>query len=262
MKKTRVVSSGMCEITQGYSHSHEALDIVGKNYTIDYVIAHSDGVIHTIVDGKRNNKSIKTYGNYIIIDHRNGFKTLYAHFKSGISKKLKVGDKVKQGDTLGLMGESGYAFGVHLHWEVYYKGKRIDPNPYLNAELLPEFPTIPDYVIEATKQDELLHLVKLTIRGDFGNGEVRKQRLGKDYKKVQDQVNLNYKYKTTALGSIKLYGYEKKDDELLRLVTETISGKYGNGIIRKIKLGAKYKKVQNQVNLNYKYKTVNKPRLY
>lgn len=53
--------------------------------------------------------------------------------------------------------------------------------------------------------DNLLILVKQTIRGDFGNGEERKRKLGNLYPKVQEQVNLNYKHGTTNWNNIRLY---------------------------------------------------------
>ena len=52
---------------------------------------------------------------------------------------------------------------------------------------------------------DILDLVKRTIRGDFGNGEERKRRLGNNYDEVQKQVNLNYQNNTTRWDNIRLY---------------------------------------------------------
>lgn len=69
-----------------------------------------------------------SYGNYILIQHKNGFVTRYAH----LSKRLvKTGDEVKQGDLIGLMGNTGTSYGSHLHYEIYYYNKLINP---LNIE--------------------------------------------------------------------------------------------------------------------------------
>lgn len=57
----------------------------------------------------------------------------------------------------------------------------------------------------STNNDELLTLVKKTIRGDFGNGDARKKALGTKYDEVQKQVNLNYKNGTTRWDNVKLY---------------------------------------------------------
>ena len=59
------------------------------------------------------------YGNKIIIDHRNGFRTLYAHMSS---LKVSVGQTVSKGSAIGIMGATGDATGVHLHFEVYKNG--------------------------------------------------------------------------------------------------------------------------------------------
>ena len=81
---------------------------------------------------KDKDKTGKSWGNYVKIKHQSGIYTLYAHLKDGI--KVKKGQKVKQGDLLGHMGNTGKAAGNHLHYE-YYKGGastkyRVDPEKY------------------------------------------------------------------------------------------------------------------------------------
>ena len=71
--------------------------------------------------------------------------------------------------------------------------------PIPKPELKPEPKPTP------TPSVDILDLVRKTIRGDFGNGEARKKALGENYKEVQNQVNLNYKHKTTRWDNIKLY---------------------------------------------------------
>lgn len=65
-----------------------------------------------------------TYGNRIIVNHKNGYKTTYAHLSS-IS--VNVGDVVPQGSILGVMGSTGRSTGTHLHFEVKKNGVTIDP---------------------------------------------------------------------------------------------------------------------------------------
>ena len=65
-------------------------------------------------------------------------------------------------------------------------------------------PSIKDNIPSEPKPDILL-MVKKTIRGDYGNGNIRKQKLGKYYNEVQHQVNLNYKNGTTRWDNVKLY---------------------------------------------------------
>ena len=64
------------------------------------------------------------YGNYVILKHYDGYQTLYAHMSKIIASK---GDKVSQGNIIGLVGSTGYSTGPHLHFSVYKNGKLVDP---------------------------------------------------------------------------------------------------------------------------------------
>ena len=64
------------------------------------------------------------YGNYVIITHSNGYRTLYAHMQKYI---VATGQKVNQGETIGYVGSTGYSTGPHLHFSVYKNNKLIDP---------------------------------------------------------------------------------------------------------------------------------------
>ena len=66
----------------------------------------------------------RVYGNYVIIDHGNGYQTLYAHMSKIIAQK---GQWVSQGTRIGLVGSTGYSTGPHLHFTVYKNGKMINP---------------------------------------------------------------------------------------------------------------------------------------
>lgn len=65
-----------------------------------------------------------TYGNRVIVNHKNGYKTTYAHLSS---VSVSVGDVVPQGSKLGVMGSTGRSTGTHLHFEVKKDGVTIDP---------------------------------------------------------------------------------------------------------------------------------------
>ncbi|TVY11666.1 M23 family metallopeptidase [Paenibacillus cremeus] len=68
------------------------------------------------------------YGNCIIIDHQNGFETLYGH----LSKiEVSQGEAVRKGDRIGVMGSTGNATGVHLHFEIIQNGHQQNPMKYL-----------------------------------------------------------------------------------------------------------------------------------
>ena len=69
------------------------------------------------------------YGNYVIINHGNGYQTLYAHMYKIL---VNIGQSVNQGSQIGLVGSTGYSTGPHLHFGVYKNGKLIDPLSVLN----------------------------------------------------------------------------------------------------------------------------------
>ena len=68
------------------------------------------------------------YGNYIILDHQNGLKTLYGHNSTLL---VSVGDIVAKGDKIALSGNTGNSTGPHLHFEVHVGDEKVDPQQYL-----------------------------------------------------------------------------------------------------------------------------------
>ena len=73
-----------------------------------------------------------SFGNWIIVEHSNGYTSVYAHLNSF---KVKKGDVVKKGELIGLTGSTGRSTGPHLHYEVRLNGTPINPEGYL-AEFL------------------------------------------------------------------------------------------------------------------------------
>jgi murein DD-endopeptidase MepM/ murein hydrolase activator NlpD len=69
------------------------------------------------------------FGRYIILSHPEGFQTLYGHLDSFLVRK---GQRVKQGESVGLMGNSGYSTGSHLHFSIFNRGEPVDPFRYLH----------------------------------------------------------------------------------------------------------------------------------
>lgn len=136
---SRVLKNKENLITQRYKPQvHEAIDLVGTNNSLDYITAHSDGIIVDIRKNYRTNDAIgRSYGNFVKIQHNNGlYYTLYAHLKYE-SICVEKGDKVKEGTIIGYMGDTGHAKGAHLHFEIRNNfDKKIDPTNFLDFNLL------------------------------------------------------------------------------------------------------------------------------
>ena len=108
---------------------HNGIDLKNKNnntgkLTADYIIAIADGKV-TFVG------SSKSRGNYVEIEHINGYKSRYLHMKDG-SIVVKEKQLVKKGQRLGYTGATGEGVtGVHLHLAIIKSNKYLDPKPYL-----------------------------------------------------------------------------------------------------------------------------------
>lgn len=104
---------------------HSGMDFTAKTGTPVY--ATGDGVIEK-ADWDQG------YGKTVIINHGYGYKTLYAHLND---YSVKKGTKVKRGEVIGKVGSTGKATGSHLHYEVHYKGKPVNPQNYYFMDLTP-----------------------------------------------------------------------------------------------------------------------------
>lgn len=75
------------------------------------------------------------YGNSVVLNHGFGYETLYAHCFKNL---VRVGQKVKRGDVIALVGNTGMSTGPHLHYEVHFNKKVVDPRNYYFIDLSPE----------------------------------------------------------------------------------------------------------------------------
>ena len=93
--------------------------------------------IYATGDGEviRVQKKRTGYGLNVIIRHGYGYETLYAHMNK---IKVKRGQKVKRGEVIGLVGNTGTSVGAHLHYEVHKEGRKVNPANYFFNDLLPE----------------------------------------------------------------------------------------------------------------------------
>ena len=106
---------------------HSGMDFSAQLGTEAY--ATGDGVVLEVEQNQWG------YGNLVVIDHGYGYKTRYAHLQKILVRK---GQKVKRGQRVGLIGDSGKTTGVHLHYEVLKNDVAIDPIHFFSSDLSPE----------------------------------------------------------------------------------------------------------------------------
>ena len=108
------------------SKFHSGIDFSAALGTEAY--ATGDGVVYDV------EKSAWGYGNMVTLDHGFGYKTRYAHLQKPLVRK---GQKVKRGQCIGLIGNTGKTTGVHLHYEVLKNDVQIDPINFFYNDLTP-----------------------------------------------------------------------------------------------------------------------------
>lgn len=114
---------------------HPILSIVRMHEGIDFhapvgtdVFATADGVVKDV-------RTSQTFGKVIVIDHGYGLETFYAHLND---YNVRKGEKVKRGNLIGFVGNTGLSRGPHLHYEVHIFNREVDPVNYFFQDLSPE----------------------------------------------------------------------------------------------------------------------------
>ncbi len=105
----------------GGNAMHAGVDMAGSMG--EPIYASADGVVKTA--GKSNG-----YGNLVELDHGRGIDTRYGHLSKIM---VHAGDRIRQGQEIGLMGSTGRSTGTHLHFEVRVDGRSVNPRPFLDA---------------------------------------------------------------------------------------------------------------------------------
>lgn len=112
-----------------YRRFHAGVDFAARKGFPVY--ATGDGVVTKV------STKFRGYGNEIIIDHGFGYKTRYAHLSL---IEITVGMKIRRGERIGAVGSTGKSTGPHLHYEVIYMGKPVNPLNYMDLAMnTPEF---------------------------------------------------------------------------------------------------------------------------
>lgn len=105
------------QLTQYFSWYHPGVDIANKSAP---GIAASDGGVVAVAGWPDR----YGYGNRVVIDHGNGYRSLYAHLSNIY---VSIGETISRGQLIGQMGSTGRSTGIHLHLEIHYKGVAVNP---------------------------------------------------------------------------------------------------------------------------------------
>ncbi len=120
------IHDGFGPRTDGSGEFHEGIDILGTAGEPIAAVATGTVVKIDMDDG---------YGQYVEIDLGDGVTTLYAHMIAG-SPTVTPGQVVQAGQTIGLVGETGYATAYHTHFEVTVNGEKTDPVPFFDPAVI------------------------------------------------------------------------------------------------------------------------------
>ena len=121
-----------------------------RHQGVDIPLKTGDPVYATFTGKVRMSKYFGAYGNVIVIRHENGIETFYAHLSK---RHVEAGDWVNAGDVIGLGGSTGRSTGPHLHYEVIYKDRPVNPANYYDLTITPEeFATMVQNTADASEK--------------------------------------------------------------------------------------------------------------
>ncbi len=124
-----IEKSDLIKVTSRYGmRMHPVLKEEKMHLGIDYSAERGVNIYASLKGTVREAGFREKYGNIVIIDHSDGFSTLYAQMES---IDVKVGDVIPARQVVGTVGSSGMATGPHLHFEIMKDGKRVNPDDYL-----------------------------------------------------------------------------------------------------------------------------------
>jgi murein DD-endopeptidase MepM/ murein hydrolase activator NlpD len=106
---------------------HKGLDFVGPRNT--NIFSTANGIVTLAKHSRRG------YGNEIVIDHGYGYSTRYAHLNQIL---VTEGQKIERGELIGFMGNTGRSTGTHLHYEVRFQNRPVNPLYFFSDDLKPE----------------------------------------------------------------------------------------------------------------------------
>jgi len=175
-----IASMVTSEFGSRWGKHHQGVDLDLE--TGDSVVSAFDGVV-------RMSRYYYGYGNMVVIRHHNGLETLYGHLSKNL---VEVGQAVKAGEVLGLGGNTGHSFGSHLHFEMRFMGKPIDPAKFIAFD---KFSLLNNEITIDGSLFENAQLVKKSKRGAEEHSESH-------YSKAQKAQKFHVIKRGDTLGAI------------------------------------------------------------
>lgn len=217
---THVLESMNEVITNNYDANHKAIDIVANDRSETNIIALESGTVETVVNNVKGpnhkSKGLATYGNFVKIKQNNGKTALYAHMKYG-SVRVKKGEYIEKGTVIGTIGETGNAYGKHLHLEIQNENN-VKENPTITLNEPAKIPQEPVNV-QKNETEENITTSNNSVKGESINHTnsttTNNQSISNNHTNSEFLSAENYHYGSIvdALKSINIdstYNYRKK----------------------------------------------------
>ncbi|MCC5915921.1 MAG: M23 family metallopeptidase [Cryomorphaceae bacterium] len=133
-----IANKDLTRIASGFGYRFHPIHKIKKLHTGMDFTAPTGTPIYATGNGVVSNdprKRAAGYGNYVVLDHGYGYQTLYGHMSK---VNVRTGQKVKRGEVIGFVGNTGTSTAPHLHYEVIKNGRKINPVNFFYNDLTPE----------------------------------------------------------------------------------------------------------------------------
>ncbi len=125
-------AAGLAQMTSGFGVRADPFHGRAKNHSGVDLAKPTGTPIYATANGKIGRAGrVGSYGNLVEINHGNGYQTRYAHMHRIF---VKSGQFVRRGTQIGEVGSTGRSTGPHLHYEVRFNGKALDPTPFISGQ--------------------------------------------------------------------------------------------------------------------------------
>ena len=191
--KDRVINDSTNRITQCYGNGHRGVDLGWRtDESQNRVFSNCQGVVYATLDNiPHGSEKGGGWGNYVLVQHPNGYFSRYAHLQNGIM--VKKGQEVNESTQLGIIGNTGRSTARHLHFEVQTSSSssdRINPTPYLSKAIYTPEPSKPS-------GNETIKYIQTTLNQRYNTGLNVDGYYGPNTKKgivkgLQHELNVQY----------------------------------------------------------------------